>query len=611
MQPNNLNNSRTGFKCRLTSFAVIIITNLFLCSQLWADNISDADVDAITKVVEVGKARTGEDNIWTRIWDGDSCVDSSRDFGNALATTDGLQGWHIQQVTAAGGGHTALVLTSPNSGLSYYVDNYFFHPEVERINDIGDYTDLSGDTRDRYMFGADTLNSVGHGLINALPWTYREGGGVDITVPNDLSPTLAVKAGASAIPTNAIPAKRRTLNVGVRASVDPNTKIGPSGYGATRYITGDDPFNYTITFENLAEATAPAQRVYIADLLDENLDVDTFKLGPISFGKTTVIPSAWMENYATYTTYADLRPDKNIVVKISIERYGNSISWEFVTLDPAEWGNDYGSMERVDSSNPNVGFLPPNATSPEGQGYVTFSINKSADVSDGDLISNNASITFDSNPSIETAAWINTIDNVPPASHVQSLNAVQTTTDFVVTWAGLDSSSGIQSYKVFVSYDGGETYLQWLNNTAETSAVFPYGENGKTYHFYSIATDNAGNAELANSSADTSTTVQLPDQDGDGVPDETDNCPDVANPDQADSDGNGIGDVCEEIEPLLGDLDANNCVDRTDYIILMNYLRKPGPYESSYDLNQDGKISIADARTLIGLFTNPGGAACE
>ena len=36
-----------------------------------------------------------------------------------------------------------------------------------------------------------------------------------------------------------------------------------------------------------------------------------------------------------------------------------------------------------------------------------------------------------------------------------------------------------------------------------------------------------------------------PDSDGDGIPDAFDNCPAVANPDQADSDVNGIGDACQ------------------------------------------------------------------
>ena len=37
----------------------------------------------------------------------------------------------------------------------------------------------------------------------------------------------------------------------------------------------------------------------------------------------------------------------------------------------------------------------------------------------------------------------------------------------------------------------------------------------------------------------------LPDSDGDGVPDLFDNCPTIANPDQADSDFDGLGDACD------------------------------------------------------------------
>jgi hypothetical protein len=40
------------------------------------------------------------------------------------------------------------------------------------------------------------------------------------------------------------------------------------------------------------------------------------------------------------------------------------------------------------------------------------------------------------------------------------------------------------------------------------------------------------------------------DSDNDGIPDHLDNCPNVANPDQADKDNDGIGDVCDEKGPV-------------------------------------------------------------
>lgn len=41
------------------------------------------------------------------------------------------------------------------------------------------------------------------------------------------------------------------------------------------------------------------------------------------------------------------------------------------------------------------------------------------------------------------------------------------------------------------------------------------------------------------------TSVSVADQDGDGVPDSTDNCPTVSNSGQGDANGNGVGDACE------------------------------------------------------------------
>lgn len=59
-----------------------------------------------------------------------------------------------------------------------------------------------------------------------------------------------------------------------------------------------------------------------------------------------------------------------------------------------------------------------------------------------------------------------------------------------------------------------------------------------------------------------------PDSDGDGVPDDEDNCPSNANPAQADSDGDGVGDVCDNcaatVNPDQADADGDGVGDACD-----------------------------------------------
>ncbi len=98
-----------------------------------------------------------------------------------------------------------------------------------------------------------------------------------------------------------------------------------------------------------------------------------------------------------------------------------------------------------------------------------------------------------------------TVDTSAATSAVEPLPPYTNTGSFLVRWSGQDSGSGLVSFTVYVSIDGG-TFIPWLSDTTLTEAQYN-GSDGHTYAFYSIARDNADNIEAAPAAADATTTV--------------------------------------------------------------------------------------------------------
>ena len=76
------------------------------------------------------------------------------------------------------------------------------------------------------------------------------------------------------------------------------------------------------------------------------------------------------------------------------------------------------------------------------------------------------------------------------------------------------------------------------------------------------------------------------DVDGDGFLDTNDNCPDVFNPDGADSDADGIGDACD-----VSDFDGDGIPDQVD-----NCFATPNPTQT--DADNDGKGAACDTNEV-------------
>ena len=295
--------------------------------------------------------------------------------------------------------------------------------------------------------------------------------------------------------TDHVKTKAEQVNAG-----DPNEILGPP-----LYVRNDTTLPYTIHFENMPSATAPALEVIVNQTLDSDLDLSTFELGDIGFGSTVVDVPSGLNSFTTRVVmpaaaniggaalYVDITAELNFQTRV--------VTWRFNTIDP-----ETGDVP----ANPFAGFLPPNNVAPEGDAFIYYTVRPNAGLQTGTVIDAEARIFFDTNDPIDTPHITSTIDDGVPTSSVNALTPTQDFPSFQVSWSGTDDAggptgSGIAFYDVYVSDNGGD-FVPFLLGTTQTSAAFT-GQVNHTYSFYSIATDNVGFQQDPVNAGQTSTQV--------------------------------------------------------------------------------------------------------
>lgn len=350
---------------------------------------------------------------------------------------------------------------------------------------------------------------------------------------------------------------------GAAASADPNALTGPMGYGDKNYIPSGSVLPYRIDFENDSAATAPAQQVDITNDLNQKLDWSTFEITEVGFGDRFISVPPGSKKFETTVSMTHQNVTFDVQIKAGIDVTTGEVYAHFYSIDP-----ETGLPPSVEA-----GFLPPEDGSSRGMGHVSYIINHDPELAENTEIRNIALIVFDMGEHIYTnqvdphdpgkgtdpvKEALVTIDKNRPTSSVAPLPKDAASTTFTVNWTGSDTASGIAGYNIY-SRDGLETaWHLWQEKTTATSADFA-GIPGHTHEFYSVAIDNVGLIEEKVPVPDTKTYINpeiAVDSDNDGVTDSGDNCPAIANADQADQDGDGKGDACDPCR-----LDADNDID--------------------------------------------------
>ncbi len=233
----------------------------------------------------------------------------------------------------------------------------------------------------------------------------------------------------------------------VVASWDPNEMVGPQGVGDEHFIGETKTITYRILFENKAEAGDAAYRVRVSDELDENI----FDISSVRFGETS---------------------HDGVGYNWEMTREGNKLTWDIKGIE-----------------------LPPNVNAPEGEGFVSFSVDLKPNLANGTQIKNKATIIFDKNFPIETNEFVNTLDLVPPTTSMSKATFNEKADTINVICKSEDEGAGVNSYLFFVSKNG-EDYA-YCGQSVTGNFAFPVidGTTEDTFSFYVLASDNVGNME--------------------------------------------------------------------------------------------------------------------
>ncbi|MEJ5198075.1 MAG: right-handed parallel beta-helix repeat-containing protein [Anaerolineae bacterium] len=422
-------------------------------------------------------------NNWSVNFYKGACVGVSSDlkdvlYRSALKPDSPLKGWTIERITknCLGVGHTTVMLKSPYTGKYYIVDDYISPTVVPLIERAPGKWHIDPN----YFFSTDAATNIYVYIDSILLFPcFFNGNYTRADLPES----------AKCAP----PTGKHARRVSAKGSRDPNVKT-TAGYGSAGYVSTGSLIPYTIHFENVATATAPAQRVVITDQLSQHLDWSTLELVQIGFNKVKIdIPEGLQHYQGRVNVASDPNP---VQVQASFDPDTGEITWIMESVDPVTGGVP---------EDPLAGFLPPNDEQGRGEGFVRFRVRSVAGLANGQTIYNRARITFDVNPSIDTPVVTNTIDVEPPTSTVHPLPAISPPT-FTVSWSGSDSGSGIAVYNIYRSVNGGPFEL-WQACTPMTQTVFA-GAVGSTYSFYSVAADNLGHRQPTPTAAQATTVTR-------------------------------------------------------------------------------------------------------
>jgi hypothetical protein len=222
--------------------------------------------------------------------------------------------------------------------------------------------------------------------------------------------------------------------------------------------------------------------------------------------------------------------------------------------------------------------------------------------------------------------WVLTFDAKQPAANGCGTAAASDCIAFIKT---LDPNAGFAVTNLVTFDTQALSNAVWSTQSISISLAAPALNGQKLQFGFASVSQQFGNTGVF---YDNISFAQAPDADSDGVPDATDNCPSVANADQADTDTDLRGNACDNCRLIAnntgagaqcdsdadgfgnrcdGDLNNNGSTNAQDTTLFRQQLSQPSvpPLFNKADINCSGSVNAQDTtlfRPRLGSPPGPG-----
>ena len=270
--------------------------------------------------------------------------------------------------------------------------------------------------------------------------------------------------------------------VGDRVSV-----TGPSGFRDENFVPISTPLPYTVNATYDSDATGAAREIRVIVPLDDTLDERSVQVADIQLGGRAISLPPGRPNFVGEFDFFD---DDGYVLQVTagIDANTRVVSYLLRAIDPRD------GLPPVDSA---VGLLQPGESLKVGfwaNADTTAAVGTGGELATGDALNLTARVIVDGGEATDSETTFATLDAFAPTSTV---SATPLGGDrFEITWSATDDvgGSGVSSYSLLVSNDGGNRYRSVLYRTSETAFTYQ-AKTGQSPVFLVRAIDAAGNVE--------------------------------------------------------------------------------------------------------------------